>query len=341
MIERQSGATFITDTFTDSDLTWLESHVGQTGATWAVHPAKPALEARILSNRAVHRIISPPPLDADGLYYASGVGSGADYEVSADVYFGSAPSSLIAYATLGLLVRLDTAAFTGYEAEIGTTLARIVRWNAGIQTVPSQTNTAYGAISAGATKTVKLRAMGSSLELEIDGTVVAVLEDSSPITSAGRVGVRLFGNIIGATVTPDVEIDSITAYDLWAIPPVPSWYSENMQECEEFPLLNIVMPPYRDASAVVVSLRGMTPINGQFVICAEIDFTEGYISGVSVWDSLGKPSSVIMHTLKPKGAGVATLNTDTGVVTVFDPTYHEEYRAGMPCDGFTLWLLGE
>src|SRR3954471_23655838 len=71
-----ASAAVVTDTFTGTNGTLLENHVGETGATWTFHPNYPA--DLTLQNG---RVWGPEW----GLYFASGIPPTNEYDVSADL----------------------------------------------------------------------------------------------------------------------------------------------------------------------------------------------------------------------------------------------------------------
>src|SRR5919205_3815023 len=75
-----SAAPVVNDTFTGTDGTLLQNHVGETGATWTKHPNYPA-DMTLLSGK----VYGPQW----GLYYASGVPATNEYDVSADLTVSS------------------------------------------------------------------------------------------------------------------------------------------------------------------------------------------------------------------------------------------------------------
>src|SRR3954471_15254020 len=71
-----ASAAVVTDTFTGTNGTLLENHVGETGATWTFHPNYPA-DLKLQNGR-----VWGPEW---GLYFASGIPATNEYDVSADL----------------------------------------------------------------------------------------------------------------------------------------------------------------------------------------------------------------------------------------------------------------
>src|SRR5574340_27254 len=95
-------ATFVSDTFTDTDNTNLSAHTGETGATWAKHTSYTA-DATIISNQA--KVSS-----GTAMYYASGNPTNADYYAAMDIIRSGS-------GALGVACRVNTAAHTFYYAQ--------------------------------------------------------------------------------------------------------------------------------------------------------------------------------------------------------------------------------
>ena len=96
---------FVRDTFTDTDGTLLESHTGELGATWTLHPSFSAGNAEIQGNK-VH-LLDPVPA-----YYASGVPPSAEYTLYCEF---SLEANIDANTTLELYGRFSTSVNTHYD----------------------------------------------------------------------------------------------------------------------------------------------------------------------------------------------------------------------------------
>ena len=97
-------ATFLSDTFTDTNTTLLQDHTGETGATWAKNGGTASAVFTIYNNRIYCG-------NATTWYYASGTPASADYEVTATIRIVSAANN-----TVGVIGRQVTSAATGYTA---------------------------------------------------------------------------------------------------------------------------------------------------------------------------------------------------------------------------------
>jgi len=185
---------FTSDIFTDTPGVLLENHTGATGATWTKNPAFSTGSSVITAADRLRGAAS------NGIYYASGTPTSADYDVEADFYVAS-----IAGAA-GLLGRQSTSAATYYlfDYETGSgswKLYSVV--NGSVITSASFAQT----LTAGQTYHLRLAMRGSFITGYVNGTAVVSLTDSS-ITSAGRAGVY-FGE--ADTDSTGYHLDNLTA----------------------------------------------------------------------------------------------------------------------------------
>jgi hypothetical protein len=165
-------ATFVTDTFTDVNSTALESHTGETGATWAKQTGF-ASQADISTNAAQRNGNQPR-------YYASGVPGSADYDVQATLKPSDderdRPSLELRMDPSG-----DTSYSAMYDAFAGWTLQKRV---AGVVTNLGTD----GTIHANPDRPVcKLEAVGTAIKFYLDGVQKVSVTDSA-VSSAGKAG---------------------------------------------------------------------------------------------------------------------------------------------------------
>ena len=119
------------------------------------------------------------------LYYYNAAMGSADQEVSADFYIAGTTSTTI---TAWIFARLLSTELTGYGARWRRNTGwQIFRYNAGTATQIGSTAgpTTY---TAGTVKAAKLRCIGSTISLFVDGTEIIVATDGSPLTAAGYAG---------------------------------------------------------------------------------------------------------------------------------------------------------
>ena len=199
-------AQFVSDTFTDTATTLLASHTGETGATWTNHPQAEATDWQISD---VNRLRGNATSGGTGYFaYASGIPPDADYEVEAILFVKSLQN------LAGVLGRLDTTAYSGYEATYvheGVNAWRLGRRDTGTfvqlgSTFPQTLvdETAY---------TVTLEMIGSSIKLYVDG-VERISATDTTYTTAGRAGVYIWGTQVTPSNTASLHVDFVSATDI-------------------------------------------------------------------------------------------------------------------------------
>lgn len=202
-------ATFLTDTFTDSNGTALSSHTGELGATWTAQTGN-AVTPQIQGNS-----LDPGTgADANALWYASASPASADYSVTADVLCGNNTNNIG-----GPALRLSTSDQTGYYGFILGGAFAIYKYVAGaLSSVASVSSTVsptvvYAITLAASGTTLTLTATRSSdgFYLKPDGTwqagaIVAISTTDSSISAAGMPGFWLSRN-----ASDSAKLQSISA----------------------------------------------------------------------------------------------------------------------------------
>lgn len=173
-------AEFVYDTFTDDDTTALTSdHAGETGAAWSIHEDY-AYDFGIYSNKA-YGVISGSV--ASGVL-ASGVPSGNDYELEAELYLATTSQD-----RGGIWGRVDAAQKSGYVLSYYELLTTY-RWNI-LRVNSDGTTTLLGSwtenLANGNSRVVKLNIQGDTLKGYISDTERISVTDSTWQTG-GRVG---------------------------------------------------------------------------------------------------------------------------------------------------------
>lgn len=102
------GATVVTDTMTGTNGTDLNAHTGELGATWT--RATGFAKAMVLANGRVRM----SGTNGDAIYYASGVGGTAEYDLDFDINVQSVPAATD-YHYVHFYMRIDTAGINGYR----------------------------------------------------------------------------------------------------------------------------------------------------------------------------------------------------------------------------------
>lgn len=192
-------AIFVSDSFTDTDSTALQSHTGETGATWTKHASGLGADAIINNNQLAFT-------DAAGAeYYASGTPASAEYDVEADVVVVDTTRD----SAVGVLGRVDTSALTWYLADhVGS----LNQWRLFRRVNGSFTS--LGSFSQDLTNAttyeLKLEIRDAAKKLYVDG-VERISNADDNVKPAGRAGVRLDstpGN------TDGMRLDDFVATDL-------------------------------------------------------------------------------------------------------------------------------
>lgn len=183
---------FLNDTFTDTDGTVLQSHVGELGATWTDHPNNSA-NAIIKTNRV---------RGASGgthIYYASGLPTTAEYDVSVPL------TQITALGGGGPAGRMDTAANTFYRGRYNAS----GNWEIFKTVAGSSTNLGTAAEAwPGGSPVLLFQIRDATKKLFVDG-VEKLSSTDNVITAAGRAGLSFFDG----TDTTGYHLDSVTASD--------------------------------------------------------------------------------------------------------------------------------
>lgn len=190
-------AQFVSDTFTAAAGTALESHTGETGATWTFKNEGDGGWTINSSGRIV--------ADTAGGYggtYASGTPATGEYDVTADYYIAGTGGRW-----RGVAGRMATADESCYAVAQGQTLNT---WSLIRMSSDGLTSTVLGAyaqtLTIGNTYAVKLEIRDATKKVFIDG-VERISSTDNTITAAGRVGVY------GRGGTTNSDLDNFTATD--------------------------------------------------------------------------------------------------------------------------------
>lgn len=189
-------ATFVNDTFTDTNNTNVESHTGETGATWTEHTSYTSGNSKIQTNRAYCAT-------ASSCLYASGAPATAEYDVTAVM------RCLSGAGNQGPAGRIDTGANTMYFARWDAVAAgwQLFRISAG--TATQLGSTVSFSPSAGTDYTVLLEIRDAAKKVFVDG-VEQISNSNNTITAAGKAGFR---SSTAASTTTGFHIDTFTAAD--------------------------------------------------------------------------------------------------------------------------------
>lgn len=192
---------FVSDSFTDTSLTALASHTGETGATWAKHPNFTG-SLFISENNRVRGVDG----DVASVYYASGTPDSADYYVETQLYCAS---SVGGYP--GVVGRMNTSTSNFYMAIYRAGAFELWKYTNGSL---SQLGTGYTqTLTAGNTYALRLDMVGTTIRVLIDG-VERINQTDSTHTSAGKAGlVRSMsgGSASSTTGWHDASFEAATA----------------------------------------------------------------------------------------------------------------------------------
>lgn len=197
-------AAFVSDTFTDSNGTSLNSHTPDTGGTWTDAPAPPAssaadIESNVLECNAhfqtnrFYNAASPPSAD----YYV-------EVQITQNGSHGWANSA-------GVLGRVQTGGgnLTGYEAlwiENGSSDTwELLVWNGGLSTSLGTWADAF----ASGTRTVQLEMDGDQISVYVDGTLRIGPVTNTVVTAAGHAGLTINGGLMNGLLLDNFSADSI------------------------------------------------------------------------------------------------------------------------------------
>jgi hypothetical protein len=180
---------------TDTNAVNLESHTGETGATWTKHASNSG-QAAIRTNRCF--------FSTAGLYYASGTPATAEYDVTATIFCASNAQDVdicgrMATGAIDLYMArfLNGSGYQLYKA-VGGTFTNLGTYSGDGTTLTNNSS-----------HTIKLEIRNAAKTVYVDGTSRLTSADNV-VTAAGKAGIRASNSV---TTTTGYHIDSITAAD--------------------------------------------------------------------------------------------------------------------------------
>lgn len=195
-------AQFASDTFTGTEGTELSAYA----AAWTRHTSY-TINSEIAANRARQSASL-----GGSAYWHSGTPASADYSVSADLFFKETNGGTSGAGPIG---RVDTAANTFYHARyIGSTADawQLYKFVAGATTL---LGSSAQAITDETSHNCKLRMVGTTIEVYVDGGATALISvTDSAIAAAGKAGLRFFDNTTTPSDTVGIHIDNFSAVDI-------------------------------------------------------------------------------------------------------------------------------
>lgn len=281
---------FINTTFTAADATGLTT----SDPSWTKFHAGD--DARILSNR-VHSVFAS---GTPSKYAHNEPPPNADYEVSADLWI--AASTTTAYSA-GVAARIVYGELTCYWARYRPgTGWQLFRYNTG--TATQLGSTVAETISAGSTRRVRLRVVGSVISLYRDAEASPLISvtDGSPITAAGFAGF-----ITSARETDGPHIDNFTADSIPA------------------PATATTLSGPSGGTVLVASTNFSVGANGTITGTVTVTPSDGGDGGTfsptSVEISSATPTATFTYTPATVGAKTISISDDGGLGDASDLTY--------------------
>ena len=170
------------DSMTGTAGTTLQSHTGETAASWTTYGFSDANAVLTSAGR-----LRKNGTSTTAFYYASAVPASADYTVGADLYVASTLSGDMA----GLVGRVDpSSAFGTYYYVRYEQVSQSWSMFSVVNNGWSYLGGAGQTLTAGSTYRVSLAMSGTTIKLVVDGVEKVSVTDSS-ITAAGRGGILL------------------------------------------------------------------------------------------------------------------------------------------------------
>lgn len=198
-VMQRASVLVVSDSFTDTTNTLLQSHTGELGATWTRHTSSAANNLAISSGGRCRAAFDSVTI----IYYASGNPVTAEYDVQATFR----PMTLVSGEAGGIAGRMSIAANTMYGARY---IVASTQWQ--LFKVVGGTLTSLGLASATLTAAtdyvVKLQIRNAAKKLFVDGVEILSSTDNA-ITSTGQAGFRVF--TVGNGDTTGMHFDNFTA----------------------------------------------------------------------------------------------------------------------------------
>lgn len=209
--QQTHATTFLTDNFTGTASSTLESHLSDNGQGWIKNTASSSsigLNGGITISST--NDIFPTQTRKTAIYTTTGTSTSADYEIQGTVSVVSARLS----DYVGLVARYATSTDNGYAATYAHSAGGfiLVKRVNGTPTVLGSYN-----VTAATNDVVLLRVRGSSISVLVNG-IERISASDTTFTDAGKAGVFLYANSAPGDAT-GIHFDSVTASDL---PPLPS-----------------------------------------------------------------------------------------------------------------------
>lgn len=212
------GPFIVEDSFIGDTGTFLEHHVGETGAAWTQHPTNTGTGAVQISD-AGRIFIGSNTASSTLLYYASGVPRTPDYSVQATIRV----RSVLAGGQVSVCGRMDVSANTFYGARLqgGGANWQLFKLVAGVGTTLG-TVAVSPVIDQDYLLTLKMT--GTTIALFVNGVSIISVTDAT-ITAAGRAGVRFVAPTFPIVNTPTTGIQ-LDDFEVFPAPRLTNTFAE-------------------------------------------------------------------------------------------------------------------
>jgi hypothetical protein len=196
------GEPFVYDSFTDTAGTNLQSHTGELGAAWALHPSA-AVSLLISDANRLRR----GGINALGLYTSSGVPRGSDYWFECDYLV----KSNIAGEQANIMARLSPSAFQGvffgyYQPSQFWFIAEAL-----VSSFPFRAQTGTTPLTVGQTYHVQGLVAGPLARMWVDGVEILSYGQLINYADIGRLGIAMDSDT-GDSDTTGIHIDNLIGY---------------------------------------------------------------------------------------------------------------------------------
>jgi hypothetical protein len=215
---------FVSDTFTGTNGTLLNAHVGELGATWTKHGFYGAGSYTINANRIYLTA-------ANAGYYSSAIPTSPDYDVEAIIHCFSNNVGSIQFSG-----RMSTTRDTMYLVVVTTGQIQLYSF---VEAAGTSLGVFNNTFVAGNDYTVRLRMVGSSISVKLNGTTVIGPVTDTAITAAGRVGVRGSGGLAGTATS--FHMDSISGQKFTTVTITPATETNTAQSLDKDKYRSIVL----------------------------------------------------------------------------------------------------
>lgn len=195
------GGPFVNDTFTEASDTNLQSHTGETGATWTLHPS---YSGTVLVNGTLDRIYLNT--SAAAAYTASGSPPSATYCAQGDFRRMTQMANNVGVG-LGADTSADTSIYLRLNDNGTTVIWEVLDRVSGSNTVLNFSVSNIPSVG-GAAITAQVCRSGTAITAFFNGVQDSALNSTTTITATGKLSLRLSGQ---ASSTTGIHVDNVIA----------------------------------------------------------------------------------------------------------------------------------